>query len=155
LITIDQSNGPFPIILTRIHTGNGNDTVMGGDEPDKIVCGRGIDEVMSGDGNDTLLAGRGPDTLVGGNGNDLLRSGPGHDMLVAGNGNNTFVEPFGHVTLQAGSGHDTYIVKALKLDPVNNYTPAKDTLEYYVPPAQPNTLLNDILNGLIDYGSFL
>jgi Ca2+-binding RTX toxin-like protein len=154
LITIDQTNGSFPI-LTHINTHNGNDTVMGGDEPDRIICGNGIDAIMSGNGNDTLQAGRGPDTLVGGDGNDVLHAGPGHDLLVAGNGNNTFIDPYGHVSLQGGSGHDTYVVKSIQLDPVNNYTPAKDTLKHYVPPKSPNTLLKDILNGFLDYGSFL
>jgi Ca2+-binding RTX toxin-like protein len=154
LITVDQTNGTLPLVV-RIATHNGNDTVLGGAEPDRIVCGNGIDAIMSGDGNDTMQAGRGPDTLVGGNGNDQLHSGPGHDMLVAGNGNNRFVDPFGHVTLHGGSGHDTYVVKSILLDPVNNYTPGKDTLQHYVPPQGPNTLLSDILNGIFDYGSFL
>jgi Ca2+-binding RTX toxin-like protein len=154
LITVDQTNGTVPLVV-RVTTHNGNDTVIGGAESDRVVCGNGIDEVMSGDGNDILLAGGGPDTLVAGNGNDQLHSGPGHDLLVAGNGNNTFVDPYGHVTLQGGTGHDTYILKSIQLDPVNNYTPGKDTLQHYVPPKGPNMLLNDILNGLLDYGGFL
>ena len=148
LITVDQTNGSFPI-LTHINTHNGNDTVTTGDEPDRIVLGNGIDSVNSGDGNDTLFSGRGHDTLVGGNGDDQLHSGQGHDTLIAGNGNNIFVDPFGHTTLQGGSGHDVYILIDFRLDPDNNYNPAKDKIKKYIPPSEPNNtqqLINNILN---------
>jgi Ca2+-binding RTX toxin-like protein len=153
VITIDQTNGSFPI-ATNILTHNGNDTVVGGDEPDRIVCGNGIDSVNSGDGNDTLLAGTGPDTLIGGNGNDQLRSGRGHDTLETGNGDSSFTDPYGNTTLIGGTGHDTYILKSLALDPDNNYSPSKDTLRKYVPPAPADNTLKNILNGLLDSGFF-
>jgi Ca2+-binding RTX toxin-like protein len=149
LITIDQTNGSFPI-LTHINTHNGNDTVIAGDEPDKIVCGSGIDAIMSGNGNDSLYGGRGPDTLVGGDGNDVIHGGPGHDLLYGGNGNDTFVDPFGHDTLHGGSGHDTYVLKSIFLDPYNNFSKTKDTLKKYVPPSNnANSLANQILDGLL------
>jgi Ca2+-binding RTX toxin-like protein len=151
LITIDQTNGSFPI-ATIILTHNGNDIVVGGDEPDKITCGNGIDSVNSGDGNDTLLAGTGSDTLIGGNGNDQLHSGRGHDTLESGNGSSSFTDPYGNTTVLGGSGHDTYILKSLALDPDNNYSPTKDTLRKYVPPSAPNDMLKNILNGLLDSG---
>jgi Ca2+-binding RTX toxin-like protein len=154
LITIDQTNGSFPV-LTHITTHNGVDTVMGGDEPDRIICGNGIDVVNSGNGNDTLQAGRGPDTLVGGDGNDHFQSGQSHDVLVGGNGNNTFVDPFGHTVIHGGSGHNTFILKSIQLDPDTTYTPGKDILQHYTPPSKSSNVWNDILNGLIDYGGFL
>jgi len=147
-ITVDQTNGPFNI-LTHINTHNGNDTVTGGAEADKVVLGNGIDVVNSGDGNDSLFAGKGPDTLVGGNGNDQLHSGPRHDTLIAGNGDNIFVDPYGHTTLQGGTGHDLYILIDFRLDPDNNYNAAKDKIKKYVPPTKPNStnqLINNILN---------
>jgi Ca2+-binding RTX toxin-like protein len=150
LITVDQTNGSFPF-LTYISTKSGADTVMGGDEPDRITCGSGTDSINSGNGNDTLLGGRGPDTLIGGNGNDHIRANSKHDLLTCGSGDTTFVDPDGSNTLLGGTGNDTFTVINLKLDPDNNYNPAKDKLIKYVPPAQPSQLLNDILNGLLDY----
>jgi Ca2+-binding RTX toxin-like protein len=154
LITIDQTNGSFPIV-THINTHNGNDTVMGGDEPDKITCGSGIDAVMSGNGNDSLYAGHGPDSLVAGDGNDVLHGGPGHDLLFGGNGNDTFIDPSGHTTLHGGTGHDTYVLKSIFLDPDNNFTPSKDTLKKYVPPSNSDSLTDQILNGLQEAAPFL
>jgi Ca2+-binding RTX toxin-like protein len=154
-ITVDQTNGIFTI-LTHINTHNGNDTVTGGAEADRVILGNGIDVVNSGDGNDSLFAGKGHDTLIGGDGNDQLHSGPGHDALIAGNGDNIFVDPYGHTTLQGGSGHDTYILTDLRLDPDNNYDPAKDKIKKYVPPSSPNStqqLLNSLLNDYLG-GSF-
>ena len=149
LITIDQTNGSFPIV-THINTHNGNDTVMGGDEPDKITAGSGIDAIMSGNGNDSLYGGRGPDTLVGGDGNDVIHGGPGHDLLWGGDGNDTFVDPFGHDTLHGGAGHDTYVLKSIFLDPDNNFSRTKDTLKKYVPPSSnSDSIESQILSGLL------
>jgi Ca2+-binding RTX toxin-like protein len=155
-ITVDQTNGLFSIV-THINTHNGNDTVIGGAEADRIVLGNGIDSVNSGDGNDSLFAGGGPDTLVGGNGNNQLHSGPGHDTLIAGNGENIYVDPYGHTTLQGGTGHDTYILTDLRLDPDNNYNSAKDTLKKWIAPSSPSAtqqLLNNLLNSFLG-NSFL
>jgi Ca2+-binding RTX toxin-like protein len=145
VITVDQTNGSFPI-LTHINTHNGNDTVVTGDEPDKVVLGKGVDSVTTGNGSDSLFAGAGPDTLVGGNGNDQLHAGPGHDTLIAGNGNNIFVDPYGHTTLQGGTGHDTYILIDFRLDPDNNYNPAKDKIKKYVPPSSGNSTSQTVQN---------
>jgi Ca2+-binding RTX toxin-like protein len=150
IITVDQTNGSFPI-LTHINAHNGSDTITTGDEPDRIVLGNGTDSVVTGNGNDTLFAGKGHDTLMAGNGNDQLHAGPGHDTLIAGNGNNIFVDPYGHTTLQGGSGHDTYILIDFRLDPDNNYNPAKDKIKKYVPPSQPNNTQQLINNIVSDY----
>jgi Ca2+-binding RTX toxin-like protein len=157
-ITIDQTNGSFPI-ATRINTHNGNDTVTGGDEPDTIRCGNGIDDINSGNGNDVVYAGRGPDTLVGGNGDDTLHAGRGGDMLVTGSGNSVLIDPYGHNTLLGGSGNDTYVLKNIRLDPDNTYDPAKDTLRKYNPPAKQssNFFDNPNLDGFLGslLGSYL
>ena len=146
LITIDQSNGSFPV-ATQIKTLNGNDTIMGGDEPDLVTLGNGIDNVSSGNGDDTLIGGRGPDTMIGGQGNDVLRAGRGHAQMIAGDGFNTFIDPFGHNTVLGGSGHDTFILKSLILDPDNNYNPAKDKFRQYTPPSTDSN--NDLLDGIL------
>ncbi len=135
----------FPI-LTHINTHNGNDTVVTGDEPDKVVLGKGVDSVTTGNGSDSLFAGAGSDTLVAGNGDDQLHAGPGHDTLIAGNGNNIFVDPYGHTTLQGGTGHDTYILIDFRLDPDNNYNPAKDKIKKYVPPSSGSSTSQTVQN---------
>ena len=135
LITIDQTNGSFPI-KTVILSHNGNDTVTAGDEPDKIVLGNGTDVVNSGNGKDNMYAGLGTDTLIGGSGNDVFHgSSRGHTNMIGGDGSNIFVDPHGTDTILGGSGKDTFILKNIQLDPDNNYDPAKDTIEQYVPPA--------------------
>jgi Ca2+-binding RTX toxin-like protein len=149
-ITIDQTNGPFPRqAVIRSH--NGNDTVLGGDESDKIILGTGVDVVNSGSGNDSIFAGRGPQTLVGGAGNDIFHGGSGPDDIQAGNGNNTLVDPVGGDTMMAGTGNDTFIVKNIKLNPVNDYDPTKDKLKKYVPPSTDSSSAGQsILNDLLD-----
>ena len=152
LITVDQTNGSFPI-MTRIMTHNGNDTVLGGDEPDHIVLGSGADSVMTGNGTDSLFAGRGPDTLIAGDGNDIIHSGKGHDLMEVGNGSSIFADPYGHNTLLAGSGPDIYLIKNknLALDPDNNYDPNKDTLKAYPKASKDSDLAGEILGDVLDY----
>jgi Ca2+-binding RTX toxin-like protein len=149
LITVDQTNGSFPV-LTRIWTGNGNDTVMAGDEPDHIRMGNGIDQVSTGDGDDIVLAGRGPDTMVAGNGNDTLHAGPGHDLIVAGNGNDAFVDPFGHNSITAGAGHDLYVVKDIRLDPTN-FQSSKDTWKPFPSKKNGDSAVSQIVNDVLGY----
>jgi Ca2+-binding RTX toxin-like protein len=147
-ITIDQSNGSIPI-LTRIWTGNGNDTVVGGDEPDHIKLGNGIDQVTTGNGADILLAGSGPDTMVAGNGNDTIHAGPGNDVIVAGNGTDAFLDPFGHNTITAGTGHDLYVLKNINLDPTN-FQADKDTWKPF-PTKHGDSTTTQVVDDILDY----
>jgi Ca2+-binding RTX toxin-like protein len=147
-ITIDQTNGSFPI-LTRIWTGNGNDTVVGGDEPDHIKLGNGIDQVTTADGNNIIEAGRGPDTIVAGDGNDTIHAGPGGDVIVAGNGTDAFVDPFGHNTITAGTGHDLYVLKDIHLDPTNFQTD-KDTWKPF-PTTHGQSTVSQIVDDVLGY----
>jgi Ca2+-binding RTX toxin-like protein len=155
IITIDQTNGSFPI-KTAILSHNGNDTINGGDEPDKIVLGNGNDVVNSGNGKDNLYAGLGHDTITGGSGNDVFHgSVRGHDKMIAGDGSNIFVDPHGTDTVMGGSGHNTFVLKNIQLDPENNYDPTKDTIKQYVPPSAPQESLGQsIIDDIFNYGLF-
>jgi hypothetical protein len=148
-ITVDQTNGSF-MIPTHISTGNGNDTVIAGDEPDVIKCGNGADSVNSGQGNDTLQAGGGYDTLVGGDGNDKFYAGPHYDVIVGGNGTDTFVDRFGHNTIMGGTGHDLYILNNIFLDDTN-FQSDKDTWKQYGGTPAKKSLVSNIIGDVEDY----
>lgn len=59
-----------------ITTGNGADTLYGGD---------GHDKLYSGAGNDLLYGGKGEDYFFGGSGNDTIYGGEGDDYYILGN----------------------------------------------------------------------
>jgi Ca2+-binding RTX toxin-like protein len=61
--------------------GSGNDTVLGGSEPDYLYGYGGNDSLVGGEGNDALYGHAGLDTLVGGNGSDYYYSADG-DVIV-------------------------------------------------------------------------
>ena len=76
--------GGVTIALIRIENfigSQGNDTVTGTAEPNRIETGAGGDTVLGGAGADILDAGAGSDILGGGVGNDLIIGGGGADSL--------------------------------------------------------------------------
>ncbi len=152
LVTVDQTYGSFAI-RTSINTGAGNDTVLAGDEPDRINGGAGNDSISGGGGNNTIYGGTGNDTITDGNGNDYLNGGVGHDVITAGNGTDTLADAVGPDTLLGGTGHDTFVVANLNRD-VNNYDKTKDRLII----VNPNTNSNDntsLLSSLFPITSLL
>lgn len=68
--------------------GAGDDRLVGGGGPDKLVGGNGDDRLIGWRGPDLLYGGPGSDTLIGGQGGDILRGGPGTDTLAGGPGSN-------------------------------------------------------------------
>lgn len=62
--------------------GGGNDSVLGGANPDVI---------FGGDGDDTLLGGGGQDQVFGDNGNDIVNGGGASDTVGGGLGNDRIV----------------------------------------------------------------
>jgi hypothetical protein len=90
----------------------GNDTVTGGNAPDRLDCGPGNDTCNGGRGDDVVLGGEDDDVLIGDNGVDLLRGGPGRDTMNGGRGDDFVVVanvceavPGEHV--DGGQGFDT------------------------------------------------
>jgi Ca2+-binding RTX toxin-like protein len=80
-------------------TGNGADTLTGGDMADTFFAGNGLNTVTGGGGNDTIYGGADKDIQDGGADSDTLYGGAGDDELTGGTGNDT---------LQGGAGNDTY-----------------------------------------------
>lgn len=65
-------------------TGNGKDTVNGGNGDDLILTGNGKDAVNGGAGSDIIYGENGDDTLSGGADNDLVVGGNGNDVIAGG-----------------------------------------------------------------------
>ena len=77
----------------RAQLGNGDDTYIGGTDPEQAQDGANRDDVIGGEGSDiistwygddTLDAGAGADAMWGGNGGDTLFGGEGSDFLYGG-----------------------------------------------------------------------
>lgn len=83
--------------IEDVEAGDGNDTVIGDGERNKLLGGEGDDQIQGNDGNDILKGERGADTLLGNSGRDTLSGQKGRDVLKGGNGNDT---------LNGGNGND-------------------------------------------------
>jgi subtilisin-like proprotein convertase family protein len=77
--------------IENVITGDGNDTVHGNGEHNRLHGGRGNDGLAGGDGNDSLYGGAGDDRLFGGAGDDRLVGGTGRDALTGNAGVDYFV----------------------------------------------------------------
>ena len=103
--------------MKSITTGNGNDTVLGGDGNDRIYSthttgnksvdgGNGNDIIFLGDGNNVALGGAGNDQIFGG-GEQVAEGGDGTDGLDGGGGNDTIQGGTGaQDVLSGGDGDD-------------------------------------------------
>lgn len=116
-ITIDQTNGSFPI-PARIFAGNGSNVVIAGDELDVIGGRKDADFINGGNGRSIIVGGFGADTLIGGNGPDLINAGPGSDSISGGGGNDRIGGGTGADTIDAGDGNDLVAGNA-GLDSIN------------------------------------
>jgi len=95
--------------MAILNGGNGNDTLIGGDDKDTLNGGAGNDTLIGGGGNDTLNGGDGDDTLFGGGGDDTVIGGKGTDTAFLGAGNDTFIwfPGDGSDVVDGGAGFDT------------------------------------------------
>ena len=153
LITIDQTNGSFPL-PARILTGNGDDTVMGGDEPDNIRTGKGNDYLSGGAGDDSIFGVYGNDTIIGGTGKDTLHGGRGFDMingsagisdaLIGGHGGDTMLGGDG-----PGSVNTFFATPTFIQSDTSNFRKHVDKLHIitYTEPEDDNNLVDELLNG--------
>ncbi|MEO6436710.1 MAG: calcium-binding protein [Tepidisphaeraceae bacterium] len=75
--------------------GNGNDKIIGGDDPDTFLGAAGKDQIYGGlgndringaGGNDKVFGEAGGDRVYGGDGNDYVDGGSSRDRLYGGSG---------------------------------------------------------------------
>lgn len=87
--------------IEGLHSGWGNDRLIGtyrddlidgGGGNDRLIGGRGNDGLDGGGGNDYLLGQAGNDRLAGGDGRDTLEGGYGDDLYVISDGNDVVIE---------------------------------------------------------------
>ncbi|MGE5518071.1 MAG: calcium-binding protein, partial [Bacteroidota bacterium] len=110
--TVVSGNGNDVITIT----GNGNNTIIVGNEADSFTDGddtvttaTGSDVINVGDGNNLVTTGNGKKVITAGSGNDTITTtgGNGDDTIAAGDGNNWVTAGDGANTITAGSGNDT------------------------------------------------
>lgn len=92
--------------LIILDGGEGNDTLTGSINGDRILGGIGDDLIDGGSGNDSVLAGDGVDTVTGGDGNDSLDGGSGNDRIFGGDGDDVIMGLTGADRIEAGAGND-------------------------------------------------
>jgi Ca2+-binding RTX toxin-like protein len=154
LITVDQTNGSFPIPC-KMMGGGGYDTILGGDEPD-IMFGQGGNDYLSGGAGDDILLGQtGEDTLIGGPGNDLLAGSFGNDDMVGGDGNDTLADGRGADTALGGAGNNVFYIRSFKLDHVNDFDKSKDKIHYVTNNATNGASTPSFLQSVFPIFSFL
>ena len=113
---------PLHVLLGKgddtVHTGSGDDIILGGKGNDSIDAGDGRNFVIGGHDRDTISAGHGDDTLSGdkvddgiwgGGGQDYLAGDDGNDFLDGGAGNDTLDGGKGDDDLYGGAGNDSLI----------------------------------------------
>ncbi len=59
-------------VIENVHTGDGNDVLIGNDADNNLFGWRGDDNISGGIGDDLLFGGTGMDTLSGGTGSDIF-----------------------------------------------------------------------------------
>ena len=112
LIDTTQSTGRNGIV-----TGNGNNTINGGDGEDIITAGFGVNTINAGGGNDTVTVWGDGSVVDGGAGNDTITAygtttvngGSGDDVIYINNGDHGSVS---NLTVNGGDGNDIYITNA-------------------------------------------
>ena len=85
---------------------DGDDSITGSDESDRIYAYDGDDTIRGGDGEDVILGFGGDDTIYGGSGRDRIFASDGDDTLYGGSGRDEFFAGFGNDILYGGSEND-------------------------------------------------
>jgi Ca2+-binding RTX toxin-like protein len=94
------------ISIENLLGGNGNDTLTGNEQANRIEGAAGADTLNGDAGNDTLVGGDGNDQLNGEDGDDLIFGGADADTIDGGNGIDTasYSGSDAGVTISLGNG---------------------------------------------------
>jgi serralysin len=95
----------------RIFGNDGKDSILGGVGDDSLYGGKGDDDILGEVGNDFLTGDRNSDFIDGGAGNDLLRGGQGIDLLVGGDGNDTLIGDRDVDIYKGAGGSDVFVLR--------------------------------------------
>ncbi|NOX54666.1 MAG: calcium-binding protein, partial [Planctomycetes bacterium] len=91
---------------TTLHGGDGDDSLIGGRQRDRIHGEGGNDTTRGGPGDDLLYGGDGDDDLFGDEGHDQIRGGRGADDLDGGDGDDELHGEDDDDVLRGGPGDD-------------------------------------------------
>jgi Ca2+-binding RTX toxin-like protein len=94
--------------IEKVYGGDGNDTLTGDENPNRLFGLGGNDTLRGLGGNDTLTGSAGNDNLQGGTGNDVLSGGDGDDTLSGGDGRDRLTGNAGADDLNGGGGASDY-----------------------------------------------
>lgn len=93
--------------ITGYTPSNGNDLLIGDDNPNVIDGLNGDDCIIGNGGGDTIYGGNGDDVIVGGNGDDIIYGGNGDDVIYGGAGDDQLYGENQGDTLYGGPGADS------------------------------------------------
>jgi len=118
LVTTTIVNDDVRVVINGT---NGNDTLVGGDDPELISGLAGNDNISGNAANDTINGGAGNDIVDGGLDNDSLTGAGGNDTLIGGRGNDTLNGDIGQDKFRFNSpaeGVDTIVDFDTNLDTI-------------------------------------
>ncbi len=85
---------------------SGNDVIVAGGGPDRVLSGAGRDLICAGSGGDRIFGGGGRDQIAGSGGDDYISGGLGRDTIRAGGGADVIIGGPGGEVADGGSGAD-------------------------------------------------
>jgi VCBS repeat-containing protein len=89
--------------------GNGDDSLVGGDTGNDLIGGFGNDTLVGGDGLDFSQGSFDDDLLFGGGDDDILEGGDGNDTIFGGDDNDNLIGGDGGDVLQGDAGNDVLL----------------------------------------------
>ncbi len=111
IAAIDGTEGNDTLIGTpeddRINGLAGNDVLQGESGDDFLIGGTGNDTIGGADGNDSLFGNEGNDILAGGDNRDTIEGNSGDDLIAGGRGADSLLGGDDNDTLQGNPGNDT------------------------------------------------
>ncbi|MBE9040754.1 hypothetical protein IQ235_08175, partial [Oscillatoriales cyanobacterium LEGE 11467] len=107
----------------------GDDTINGGGGDDLLKGRRNNDLISGGEGADRIVGQGGDDTLLGGTGDDRLFGEAGDDVLEGGDGDDFLLGWKGNDLVTGGAGRDTFVLAPTHdADTIVDFAVAEDAI---------------------------